>query len=225
MASNCDTISEENCRIENIAWQAVRIMSGALSTATIVQILPTAASLVYVILLIREKIACWSFGIVGSLLSIYLFIEARLYSEAVLYFFYAVMGVWGWVRWHTQMESDDNPVTRWRLEYHLRAIVIASIVALGLGYSVQFYTDAERPLFDAFTTIFSFLGTYLEITKVLEAWIYWLILNLASVWLYHDRSLDIYAALIGLYSVLSIWGFISWRKTYLSQLEKSAHAA
>ena len=83
---------------------------------------------------------------------------------------------------------------------------------------MQFYSDAERPLFDAFTTIFSFLGTYMEITKVLEAWIYWLIINLASVWLYHDRSLDLYAVLIGCYSLLSVWGFIRWRRTFNAQL-------
>jgi nicotinamide mononucleotide transporter len=200
-------------------------MISELSTATIVEILATGASLIYIILLIREKIACWSFGIVGSLLSVYLFFDARLYSESVLYFFYAVMGVWGWLRWRSQLENNDNPVTRWRLEYHLRAIGIGCIIALGLGYSAQLYTDAERPLFDAFTTVFSFLGTYLEITKVMEAWVYWIILNVASVWLYHDQSLDIYAALIGLYSVLSVWGFISWRRTYRSQLEESAHAS
>ena len=69
---------------------------------------------------------------------------------------------------------------------------------------------------------FSFLGTYLEITKVLEVWIYWLLINLASVWLYHDRDLEIYAALIGCYSVLSVWGFIRWRRTYLAQLAVQA---
>jgi nicotinamide mononucleotide transporter len=69
------------------------------------------------------------------------------------------------------------------------------------------------------------LGTYLEITKVMEAWVYWLLINLASVWLYHDRSLDIYAALIALYSVLSIWGFFLWRASYQSQLEEGAHAS
>lgn len=200
-------------------------MTGELPIASIVEILATAANLAYIVLLIREKVACWLFGIVGSLLSIYLFIDVRLYSEAFLYLFYAVMGVWGWWRWHRRVLSDSNPVIRWRVETHLRAIVIASLVALGLGYAMQFYSDAERPVFDAFTTIFSFLGTYLEITKVLEAWIYWLLINLASVWLYHDRSLDIYAALIALYSVLSIWGFIRWRASYQSQLEEEAHAS
>jgi nicotinamide mononucleotide transporter len=200
-------------------------MHGELPTATVIEVLATIASLLYLVLLIREKVACWPFAIVGSLLSIYLFIDARLYSEAFLYLFYAVMGAWGWLRWHSRLQSDSNPVTRWRIEYHLRAIIIASLVALGLGYSMQFYSDAERPVFDAFTTIFSFLGTYLEITKVLEAWIYWLIINLASVWLYHDRSLDIYAALIALYSVLSIWGFLSWRTSYKAQLEEGVHAS
>ena len=193
-------------------------MTDELSPALIVEILATSANLVYIVLLIKEKIACWAFGIVGSLLSIYLFIDARLYSEAFLYLFYAVMGAWGWILWHKRIEEDSNPVIKWRFHYHLRAIAIACVIALGLGYFVQFYSDAERPLFDAFTTIFSFLGTYMEITKVLETWIYWLIINLASVWLYHDRSLDIYAVLIGFYSVLSVWGYLSWRKTFQRQI-------
>lgn len=193
-------------------------MTDQLSPALIVEILATSANLAYIILLIREKISCWAFGIAGSLLSIYLFIDVRLYSEAFLYFFYAVMGAWGWLRWHRRIEQESNPVIRWPIAYHLRAIVIGSVIALGWGYTVQFYSDAERPVFDAFTTVFSFLGTYLEVTKVLEAWLYWLLLNLASVWLYHDRSLDIYAVLIGFYSVLSVWGFLNWRKTFRAQL-------
>jgi len=192
-------------------------MSNELSTALIVEILATGASLLYIILLIREKIACWPFGIVGSLLSIYLFVDVRLYSEAFLYFFYALMGVWGWLQWHKRIEQDSNPVISWRLEYHLRTIVIACVIATGLGYTMQFYSEAERPVFDAFTTVFGILGTYLEITKVLEAWLYWLLINLASMWLYHDRSLDIYAVLIGFYSVLSVWGYINWRRTFQTQ--------
>jgi len=193
-------------------------MADLLSPALIIEILATCANLVYIVLLIREKIACWAFGIVGCLLSIYLFIDVHLYSEAFLYFFYSIMGVWGWLRWHRNMAHDNNPVRRWRIDYHLRAIVIACVIALGWGYTVQFYSDAERPVFDAFTTVFSFLGTYLEVTKVLEAWLYWLLINLASVWLYHDRSLDIYAVLIGFYSVLSVWGFLRWRNTFRAQL-------
>jgi nicotinamide mononucleotide transporter len=187
------------------------------STMLIVEILATCASLLYIILMVRENIACWVFGIGSSLLSIYLFIDVRLYSEAVLYGFYAAMGAWGWMRWHRRLAVDHNPVVRWRLDLHLRAIVLAGLLALGLGYAMQNFSDAQRPVFNAFTTVFSVLGTFLEINKVLEAWLYWLIINLASVWLYHDRDLDIYAALIACYSVLSVWGYWRWHRTYRIQ--------
>ena len=129
------------------------------------------------------------------------------------------MGVWGWLHWHRRSQQDSNPVIRWRLHYHLRAILLAGVIAVGLGYTVQSYSDAERPLLDAFITIFSFLGTYLEVVKVMEAWLYWLLINLVSVWLYHDRGLDIYAVLIGVYSLLSVWGYLSWRKSFRAQIK------
>lgn len=188
-----------------------------LSTTLIVEILATCASLLYIILMVRENIACWIFGISSSLLSIYLFFDVQLYSEAALYAFYAVMGAWGWMRWHHRQELDHNPVVHWHAQLHLRAIATAVVLALGLGYAMEHFSDAQRPVFNAFTTVFSVLGTFLEINKVLEAWLYWLIINLASVWLYHDRDLDIYAALIGLYSVLSVWGYWRWRHTYRMQ--------
>ena len=192
-------------------------MEGGLSTALVVEVLATLANLAYIVFLIRERIVCWSFGIAGSLLSVYLFLDARLYSESVLYVFYAVMGVWGWLRWHRREEQADNPVVRWQLASHCAAIVAASALALLMGYTALTYTDAQRPMFDAFTTSFSFLATYLEIAKVLEGWIYWFVINVASVWLYHDRELDIYAALIALYSVLSVVGFMRWRRSWLHQ--------
>lgn len=192
-------------------------MSGEFSAAQVVEVLATLANLAFLVFLIREQVICWSFGIVGSLLSVYLFLGAKLYSEAVLYFFYAVMGVWGWLRWHRQAAQDNNPVVTWPLARHLRVVPVTALLALGLGFAMAWLTDAERPLFDAFTTVFSFLATYMEIQKVLEAWLFWLVLNLASIWLYFDRNLDIYALLIAVYSVLSVVGFLRWRRSYLAQ--------
>ncbi|MDG2047610.1 MAG: nicotinamide riboside transporter PnuC [Halioglobus sp.] len=192
-------------------------MAGEVSSITIVEIVATVANLLYIIFLIKEKIVCWSFGIAGSLLSIYLFVETRLYSEAVLYGLYVGLGCWGWLRWHQRLEIDNNPIIQWPLQFHWWALLLGSIISLGLGYAVHTYSDAERPLLDAFTTIFSLLATYLEITKVLETWIYWLILNVVTMWLYHDRALDIYAVLIGCYSILSVWGFLKWRRAYRLQ--------
>lgn len=84
--------------------------------------------------------------------------------------------------------------------------------------SRQHFSDAQRPVFNGFTAVFSVCWTYQQINKVLEARLYWPIINVPSVWLNQDRDLDIYAALIALYSVLSVWGaYWRWRHTYRLQ--------
>ena len=184
---------------------------------TWIEVFATAAGLIYVILLIRENIVCWLFGILGSLLSIYLFIESKLYSEAFLYSYYVVMGVWGWLRWNRRAELDDNPVQRYGLPAHALIILVGGAGALALGYFFSTFTDAQRPFVDAFTTAFSFAATYMQVKKVLENWVYWLVLNLVSIWLYMDRSLDIYAALICVYAMMSVWGLVQWTRVYRGQ--------
>ncbi len=185
-----------------------------MPTETIIEIAATAASLVYIVQLIREKVICWPFGIAGSLLSIYLFGVAGLYSEAILYTWYVAMGAWGWVRWAAREQAGDNPVVTLSLATNAGLIVVCLVSGLLLGQLLGTFTEAERPLIDALTTTFSFAATFLEVRKVLHAWLYWIVINLVTVWLYQDRALDIYAGLIGVYSVLSVVGFLQWLRVY-----------
>ena len=189
---------------------------------TIMEIAATGAGLLYIVLLIRERVSCWPFGIAGSLLSIYLFIDTRLYSEAILYAWYVGMGVWGWLRWSARANAGSHPVTR--LSAAGNAALIAASLAFGaiLGHLLNTFTDAERPLIDAMTTSFSFAATFLEVRKVLDAWLYWILINCVTIWLYQDRALDIYAALMGVYAVLSVLGLVRWLRTYRNQRSASA---
>ena len=189
----------------------------AVPANTIIEVLATGAGLLYITLLIRERVSCWPFGIAGSLLSIYLFIDTRLYSEAILYAFYVGMGVWGWARWSARSSAGSHPVAR--LSVVGNGVLIAVSVAFGLtlGHLLATFTDAERPLIDAMTTSFSFAATFLEVRKTLDAWVYWMVINAVTIWLYQDRALVIYAALMVIYTVLSVVGFVRWRRAYRNQ--------
>jgi len=197
----------------------------AVTPAATTSIMLAGASLVYVVLLIRERVACWPFGIAGSLLSIYLFIDTRLYSEAMLYGFYVGMGVWGWVRWSARADAGSHPVIR--LGKAQNAVLIGASLTFGatLGHLLGTFTDAERPMIDAMTTSFSFAATFLEVRKALDAWVYWIVINFTSIWLYQDRELDIYAALMAVYAVLSVLGFVRWLRTYRIQQAAAAGSA
>ena len=122
-------------------------MAGALDHMLVLEVLGTVASLAFIVLLIRERIECWVFGIAGSLISVGLFIEAKLYSEAGLYLFYAAMGVWGWRRWHRREQQHANPVRIWPGARHAQAVIVASFAAVGLGlaaHSIRAVSTATR---------------------------------------------------------------------------------
>jgi len=50
--------------------------------------------------------------------------------------------------------------------------------------------------------------------KVLENWIYWLVIDLVSIVLYLDRELYFTAALFGIYIVIIFFGWFAWLKSY-----------
>ena len=178
-----------------------------------IEITAVLTGLAYLVLLMQQRIACWPFGIVSSLLSIYLFITAKLYSEAILYSYYVVMGFYGWYYWHRR-GAQGFPLQQWPLRKHIVALVIGVAASLGLGWFFSTKTDANNAFADASNAIFSFIATYLETQKVVAGWIYWIVINVFSTWLYYQRDLKIYAALMVVYTVLSVVGFVRWRGEY-----------
>lgn len=181
------------------------------------EIIGVLLSLVYIVLMMRQNIWCWLFGILGSLLSIAIFIEAKLYSESILYAFYVAVGVYGWVKWHTK-DHKGIPIKRWSIINHVITILAGALGGLGLGYFFSTQSDAESPFFDAFTTSFSFVASFLEAHKILSSWIYWITLNMMTIYLYASKEIYMYAAYSAVLSILSVVGFIRWQNDYKNQV-------
>jgi len=169
-------------------------------------------NLIFLILLIWEKRSCWIYGIIASALSVALFLGLPnpLYSEAILYTFYIFFGIYGYVRWN--QPSSPLIIAEWSLVRHAIGLVAGLFLTISLGYTFTQVNEAEYAYADAFSTSFSFLATYLEANKILSAWIYWIVLNLFTVWLYSVKGMDIYAYLMIVYSIMSVYGYIEWKK-------------
>jgi len=48
--------------------------------------------------------------------------------------------------------------------------------------------------------------------KILENWLYWIAIDVVSVWIYWERELYMYAVLFVLYSVIAVFGFMIWQR-------------
>ena len=88
---------------------------------------------------------------------------------------------------------------------------------MGVGWISSTYTDADKPFADSTSTIFSFLASYMEAHRILSSWIYWIAINLFTIWLYLDKGFQLYAGLMVIYFLLSVAGYLQWRKDYNRQ--------
>jgi nicotinamide mononucleotide transporter len=98
-------------------------------------------------------------------------------------------------------------------------ILISSILTLILGNFFQVYTYQALPYLDAFTTVFSISATLMVAYKVLENWLYWIVIDIASMPLYAYRDLNLTVVLFGIYTIVAIVGFVRWRRTFKLQAQ------
>ncbi|MFK7979884.1 MAG: nicotinamide riboside transporter PnuC [Saprospiraceae bacterium] len=187
-----------------------------ISLDLVIEIIATITSLVYLFLLMRENIWCWFFAIISAILSIYSFANVKLYSEAFLYTTYIFFSIYGWYKWSNDTTEKALTISKLPVKFHGLWIVIGFVLAFLLGYLLKTYTDAEKSFIDSNTTIFSFIASYLQTRKYLYSWVYWIIVNGTSIWLYFSQGLSVYAGLMVVYFVMSGVGLWKWRKSYLA---------
>lgn len=193
----------------------------AIAQFTIIEAMAVLFGVVYIFLAARENIWCWVAAIISVLLYIYICIKAQLYAETGLQVFYLIMAIYGYYQWHTggsqRQKKEELPISTWPFAIHMIIIVSGAILVIALGYFLANNTNAKMPYLDSFTTIFSMITTYMVTRKKLENWLYWIVIDGAAVYLYVQRDLFITALLFLFYTIIVIFGYFRWLKTYRLQ--------
>ena len=126
--------------------------------------------------------------------------------------------MYGWWHWrHGGADDGRLPISRWRPSRHLAAVGAVLVLSAISGALLSRYSDAARPYLDSFTTWGAVLTTWMVARKILENWLYWLVVDSVSIFLYLDRGLYLTAGLFAAYLVIVIFGFLTWTRHYRSQ--------
>lgn len=191
----------------------------AITKMTWIEVGAVITGLIYVLLAVKEYIACWFFGIISSVLSVYFFYTGKLYAESGLYVYYIIAGFYGWYVWDKRRKQTDTKTTdnlleihSWTVMQHVQAIGLGIVLALLLAVGLKNFTDANLPVLDSFTTIFSFIATYMVTRKVLENWLYWIVIDIVTTGMYFHREYYLYAVLMVIYTVVAIIGYSNWKR-------------
>ena len=167
-------------------------------------------SILYVILASKESIWCWAAAVISVSLYIYICFSAQLYAETGLQIFYLFMAFYGYYNWNNQKGSLQ--ISEWNISTHLLIVFIGGLLTFLIGFYFATYTNAKMPIVDSFTTVFSVFATYMVTKKILGNWLYWIVIDLVSSYLYLSRSLEMTALLFMIYTIIAILGYLSWIK-------------
>ena len=180
--------------------------------------LAVALGMSYLLLAMRENSLCWYCAFFSTAIYVYIFGDVSLYMESALNVYYMGMAVYGWLQWQKGGANHSGvEIVKWTAKHHIICILVILIASVISGYLLSVNTDARLPYLDSFTTWASVLTTVMVARKVLENWLYWIVINSVSIYLYIDRDLDQTAAMFTLYLVLSVLGYVAWKKNYVLQ--------
>ena len=181
-------------------------------------------AIAYLLLAVRENILCWYCALFSTAIYIFLFWNVSLLMESALNVYYLLMAVYGWYQWkYGGTKKSGIPIQKLGLQKNGIIILSILIITLLSGWLLARHTSAAWPYVDSFTTWGSVVTTVMVAKKVLENWLYWLVIDGISIPLYIDRGLYMTAILFMVYIVIVIFGYLNWRRRMLAQYSPASH--
>lgn len=180
-------------------------------------------AIAYILLAVRQSLWCWPAAFISTLIYAILFFDLSLLMDSALNAYYLIMAIYGWYSWKYsgKLKEQELTVASYGIEKNIKIILVLSLVSLGFGYIMANYTSADFAYVDSFTTVFAVFATYMLAKKILENWIYWIVIDLISIYIYIQKGLNLTAILFVIYTVLAFIAFIKWKEEYDQKTAKT----
>ena len=193
-----------------------------LSATSPWEALGAALGLAYLLLAVRRNLWCWLCAFASTSIYLVIFARAALYMQAALQIFYLAMAVYGYIEWRRgRTQSGELAIQSWRASRHAAAaLVVIAATALN-GWLLIRYTDAASPWLDSFVTWGSIVTTWMVARRVIENWLYWLVVDGVAAWLYYTQGLLPTTILFVIYLGVVVRGYVVWRREQSLQRAES----
>lgn len=178
----------------------------------IVEHLAVATTLVCGYLTMKQRIWCWPFGVLSTLLLGFVFLQVNLFSSMALNLAYFLpIQFFGWYRWAQVIDDKSLEVTSLSKTqmWAFTGLGLVGVIVCGQFFST--YTSAVQVYWDATILSGSIIAQYLLTVKKLEAWFVWMGVNVLGIGLYYISGAPLVAAQNALLLFVSVKGFYDWR--------------
>ncbi len=186
------------------------------------EIFGAIAGLAGVWLSTKQVVWCWPLLILSSIAYgiVFLHDSNALYADGTLQIIYIGMLVYGWNSWaiKTKNKMITYPSYSNIKELMIVLVIFVSLVPVLAQFLIN-YTKDPLPYLDSFTFVGSIAAQYLQARKKIENWLVWLVVNTVYIYMYYDRGLNYTMILFAIFWLMSIIGWMSWKKKLATETE------
>ena len=183
----------------------------------IFQFMGVIFSIIYVLLSIRQNILCWFALIIAAIFNLYAYYLINLPLQSMMQLFFIITGVYGWYNWRQDQEENSLLVSSWPIGNHLRWLTIGltftlciSLILTSLNNNPIFYSS--YPLLDSLMFVFNLIPMYMTGKKILESWIYFIVIDIISGVFYAITGEFFFCFLFFCYIGFATQGYLTWKK-------------
>lgn len=179
---------------------------------SLLELVAVLLALAYVWLAARDNIWCWPCAFFSTASYIWVFWEVSLIFNSLLNIFYLIMAIYGWVKWRPGKQKGPVEITSWPAYYHILACSLLLVLGVGLSQVITSPWKGFAQYLDAMVMVFSVYTTFLVAHKVIENWLFWIVINCFAAYLYTMHGLVLTGMLFISYFIFAIYGYLNWRK-------------
>ncbi len=177
-----------------------------------VEALAIALSIASVWLTTARNILCWPVGLAAVLLYGWIFVGARLYSDALLQLIFAALQIYGWWQWRRQPQAGPQPAVRPARPAEIWVPLVLALIGAGALGAIMSRTDAALPWLDATLTALSLVAQFWMARMIRANWLMWIAVDVVYVGVYWTRGLPPTALLYAGFVVMAGLGWWRWRR-------------
>jgi len=179
------------------------------------EVLASVLGIGYIIFAAKESQWCWPLAFLSTLIYTVIFWKGQLPMQAMLNFYYMAMAIYGYKLWQKQGKANQTTVIN-RLSWpqQFAFFILGSLLTFATANYLISIEASQSPYLDAGVTVFSMLNTILMARKVLQNWLYWIVIDAAAIVLYAQTGYYATIVMFTIYLVLALLGYISWMKLY-----------
>lgn len=171
-----------------------------------------ALGTLYVLLAARGNRWCWPAGIASSALYIYINLVHHLFQDAILQTYYVAAGAYGWWLWAKKDEPEQEmQVQTFSIQFNVLLILFGAALVPVLGYGFGRLGNSLS-YFDSAVTVFSFIATWLTAKKIIENWLYWIVIDMVAGAMYFKKELFATSCLYLFFCLVAVYGYFEWKK-------------